>query len=103
MSDSFSFPLPVDDASDEVLVVSGIEAGTTGGVEVVEANCHAGIDGVVILVAVSVEPDNCQAGMEGFPANDVVGVVGIEIPGPLLRSNAFKDLSSCCNSASDWV
>lgn len=97
MSESFSFPFPVD-VSDEMSIV---EEGTA--VDVVEeANCHAGMVGVVVLVVVSVEPDNCHAGIEGFPANDVVGVVGIEMPEPLLRSNAFKDLSSCCNSASDW-
>ena len=44
---------------------------------------------------------NCHAGIEGLPnrGRDDTGV--LDVAGRL-RSKAFKDLSSCCNSFRDW-
>jgi len=45
---------------------------------------------------------NCHAGIEGL-ANRGRGDTGVlDIAGPRLRSKAFKDFSSCCNSFRDW-
>ncbi len=56
-----------------------------------------GVDGTLAAGELAA---NCHAGIEGFPGR--MGVEGpVDMLGPLLRSRALRDLSSCCSSASD--
>ena len=62
---------------------------TTG--DVVGGIWAGGVDGTL---GAGELPANCHAGIEGFPGR--MGVEGpVDILGPLLRSSAFNDLSSC--------
>lgn len=45
---------------------------------------------------------SCQAGIDGRPTI-VEGEGALGMVGPLLSSNAFRDLSSCCSSVRDCV
>ena len=60
-----------------------------------------GMDDEFTLFACGVLLPNCHAGIEGLPnrGRDDTGVLGVA---GRLRSKAFKDLSSCCNSFRDW-
>lgn len=46
---------------------------------------------------------SCQEGMTGRPTigNGDDGVLEMDVP--RFSNRAFKDLSSCCNSARDWL
>lgn len=58
-----------------------------------------GMDNEFMIFSCGVLLPNCHAGIEGLPN------IGRDDTGALagrLRSKAFKDLSSCCNSFRDW-
>jgi hypothetical protein len=81
---STSFPLPF------AMLVFG---GTGEGVE--------GMDDEFMLFSWGVLLPNCHAGIEGLPNRGRDDTGALDVAGRL-RSKAFKDLSSCCNSFRDW-
>lgn len=46
---------------------------------------------------------SCQEGMAGLPTIDNGDDGVLEIDVPRFSNKAFKDLSSCCSSARDWL